>query len=369
MEGEPHMWSLPEPLATADQLVKSRFKVLNLWPSLSSLTYEVGLEPDMKRRFLDLNFKLIPMGLTPILRREGGQVILRVLPAMVKRKRQWTRLSKLLFLATIATVSLAGFTFTLSPVLQELMPNMNPWLVVPTYTLALLLIVGLHELGHKIACLYHGIKSTPPLFIPAPPIPPFFPIGTFGAVILQESPPVNRDQLFDLGLLGPLVGFITAVLISAIGIQLSVLVPSALIARLPEPPTELPVSPVFMLLIGWLMPEAGEDYVPLLHPVGFAGWVGTIITLLNAIPIGQLDGGHVLRAVTGRRLHSAISMVATLFMAIFISPVMAIFGLMTALRGHPGPLDDVSPLSPSRKALFPLLFIICGLCFIRMSLF
>lgn len=360
---------LPEPLATADQLVRSRFRVVTFWPSLSSLTYEVDLEPDTKQRFLDLHFKLVPVGLTPLLRRENGRAVLRVLPMVVRRVRRWARLSRFLFLATVVTVALAGFTFTLSPVLQRLMPNMNPWIVVPTYTLALLLIVGLHELGHKIACAYHGIKSTPPLFIPAPPIPPFFPIGTFGAVILQESPPVNRDQLFDLGFLGPLVGFVVAVLISAIGIQLSVLVPIALVAQLPEPPTELPVSIIFWLLIEWLTPRLGGDYVPLLHPVGFAGWVGIIITLLNTVPIGQLDGGHVLRAVVGRKLHGVASMVAAVFMALFISPIMALFGLMTALRGHPGPLDEVSPLSTSRKAVFPLLFLICALCFIYIPLF
>jgi membrane-associated protease RseP (regulator of RpoE activity) len=260
-----------------------------------------------------------------------------------------------LFIATIATVFLDGYLRSNNPVLTEIMmPDTPIYMNALMFTVAIIAIFGLHELGHKAVTVLRGVDASMPYFIPAPPGMG----GTFGAVITQKEPPTNRDALFDLGLSGPLVGFIVTILVTIVGIQLSFVVPleevNGWMALFPEIRFQ---SIPFPLILEWLsntLRPVPEDMVLILHPVGFAAWVGSLVTFINLIPAWQLDGGHISRSLLGKYYHKIMS-IAGIFILLLsgyvIMAVMVAFFMMRTTEGGDSPLDDVSPLSTSRKLL------------------
>ncbi|UCD26641.1 MAG: site-2 protease family protein, partial [Candidatus Bathyarchaeota archaeon] len=175
-------------------------------------------------------------------------------------------------------------------------------------------------------------------------IPGFPPIGTFGAVIQQKSLPPNRDALFDLGFAGPVAGFIVAMVVTLIGVQLSELVP---ISEVPEDAWFIQV-PLLFQFITTLFPPSGVGEVIQLHPVAFAGWVGMVITMLNLVPVGMFDGGHVARSLVGEKAHRILSYLGIILLVVISYP-MAFLALIFAFRKYPGPLDDVSRPTTLRK--------------------
>jgi membrane-associated protease RseP (regulator of RpoE activity) len=219
----------------------------------------------------------------------------------------------------------------------------------------MLAVLGTHEMGHKITANKKGIAATLPYFIPGPP-----PFGTFGAVIMQKSLPPNRDALFDIGADGPIAGFIIATVVSVIGLTLTV----------PSPPVESSSIgvPILWILLGRLLdslkmiPSASSGEVLLLHPVAFAGWVGILVTMLNLLPAAMLDGGHVARSILGEKLRFVLTALSILYLAIQGFYPMAILVLFMSMYRHPGPLDDVSALSKSRKLQAVGLIAIFVLC-------
>ena len=178
----------------------------------------------------------------------------------------------------------------------------------------LLAILVTHEFGHYILSLLHRVPASFPLFIPGPP--QF--IGTFGAVIRMRSPIMSRRALFDIGVAGPITGFIAAVIALIIGLSLSEVVPRERVFGLQLG------EPLLLQFFAWIIfgpiPETSDI---VLHPVGFAAWFGFFVTALNLIPLGQLDGGHVAFAVLGRRQRT---------LAIAVIPILLFLGL----TGWPG---------------------------------
>ena len=234
------------------------------------------------------------------------------------------------------------------------------------YSIGLLLILGLHELGHYFTARRHGMRVTPPFFIPVP-----FALGTFGAFIQMRSPPETRRTLFDVAVAGPLAGLVVAVPALLIGLP-----DSEVIADSAEPAehgfhgTSVGSSLLFALLSKLALGEELQyGYVLRLSPLAFAGWLGLLVTALNLLPIGQLDGGHMARAMFGTRVGSAISSVAMwslLLLAIFVWPGLLFWAILVffiAGRGAP-PLNDLSPISASRKALGYATFLILALILI-----
>jgi len=222
------------------------------------------------------------------------------------------------------------------------------------FTVAIVAIFGLHELGHKAAAVLRGTETSMPFFIPAPPGMG----GTFGAVITQKEPPTNRDALFDLGFSGPLVGFLVTVLVAVIGLSWSFVVPlnevNSWMGVFPEVRFQSIPFPLLLEILSGLVRPAPEGMVLLLHPVAFAAWVGCLVTFINLIPAWQLDGGHISRAVLGPSMHRVMSIVGVLLMLLagyFMMGVMVAFFMMRTNAEEGGPLDDVSPLSTSRKAM------------------
>nr|MBX2862736.1 site-2 protease family protein [Leptolyngbyaceae cyanobacterium MAG.088] len=226
------------------------------------------------------------------------------------------------------------------------------WVGLP-YAIAILLILGVHEFGHYLAARYYKIKATLPYFIPLP-----FAFGTFGAFIQMRSPVPNRTALFDVGIAGPLAGFVVTLPILAWG-----LVHSSL-TGLPAEPSPLDMNafnPSISILFALISKAIFQGDLTManvidLHPVAIAGWLGLIITALNLMPVGQLDGGHIVHAMFGHRNGAMIGQVTRFLVLILslIQPLLLVwaFILLFCLPAIDEPaLNDVSELDNGRDLL------------------
>lgn len=230
------------------------------------------------------------------------------------------------------------------------------------FSFTLLAILGAHELGHYYACRYYNIQATYPYFIPAPTI-----IGTMGAFIRIRSPIVNRKALFDVGLAGPVVGFLFAVPALALAIAFSKVVPAG------EVQAQLVFGEPLLsrILAALLRPEVSAADL-FLHPVGRAAWVGLFATALNLLPAGQLDGGHIIYALTSEN-HRRISMAVALALvplSVFFWSGWMIWALLLIVFGfrHPRLLDRWERIDAKRRAWAVAALLIFILCFIPVPL-
>jgi membrane-associated protease RseP (regulator of RpoE activity) len=180
--------------------------------------------------------------------------------------------------------------------------------------------------------------------------------GTFGAVISQDEPPTNRDDLFELGMAGPFFGFIASILVGLVGIMLSWTVPISQVAKwtLDHPEIrfqQIPMPAALQVIANTIRPTP-EGSVLIMHPLAFAAWVGFLVTFVNLIPSWQLDGGHIIRALFGRETHKIISIAGIFLLMISGYVIMAViiaFFLMREGTESMSPLDDVSPTSLKTK--------------------
>ncbi len=309
-------------------MVESEFDVEEGFVDHNVPTFYVRYREDSKEAFLRLMKRLDALELLPLLRPKDEKVVLRILPKPpTKPNRNIVNIA--LFLATLGTVFVSGYVLSSSDILGAIL-----------FTGAIMAILGTHEMGHKLLADKHDVDATYPYFIPGLPFP--YGIGTFGALIRQKALPPNKDALFDIGFTGPVAGFIIAAIVTIIGIQLSTYVPLD--------PDALYISvPLLFQFIEMLFPPSGAGEMLQMHPVAFAGWVGMIVTMLNLVPSGMFDGGHVARSVLGARAHQIISYAGIALLAIIGWWTMAILAIFFSAARHPGPLDDVSKLTTSRK--------------------
>jgi len=262
--------------------------------------------------------------------------------------RPWV--NGLLFALTVGTTTWAGAAHQGVNLLSE----PGRFTVGLPYALGLLLILGVHESGHYFMARHHRIRVTLPYFIPVP-----LALGTFGAFIKMRSRAENRRALFDVAVAGPLAGLAIAIPALVIGLRSSVIVAPAAepVAGMMHGGTSVASSMLLAFLAKLsLGPALHEGHVLQLSPLAFAGWLGLMVTALNLLPIGQLDGGHIAHAMFGRRAGDTIGSVAMwtlLLLGLFVWPgllMWAIIVFFIAGRGAP-PLDDLTPLTPSRHCL------------------
>lgn len=237
-----------------------------------------------------------------------------------------------------------------------------------SFSVSLLFILICHEMGHYIACRIYRVDATLPFFIPTPPM--VGPAGTFGAFIKILSPMPSRRAVFDIGVAGPIAGFIALIPVALIGVATMQTVSPEVLGN--SQGTLVFTDPLLMRLIAMLF---GID---LKFGIGnafyFAAWVGLLVTALNLIPSGQLDGGHAIYAVLGEKVHYWTGRVAFFVMAtlsivgfyFFNSPsgflIAVILAVMMRIR-HPRPWDQ-TPLDAKRKVIALLTLIIFMLCFV-----
>lgn len=339
-------------------LVSGYFKIEEALLEHNIPTFYLKQQNETKQEFLRLLKKLEELNLIAFLRRIDGRLVLKIFPKPVsKPSNVWV--NWLLFLATIGTTFVTGYILSIN--LVAIGGAIDPVLGSTMFTIAIMAILGLHEMGHKLTANKNRIEATPPYFIPGPP-PTFGGIGTFGAVIVQKSLPPNKDALFDIGLSGPIVSFILAVVVTAIGSTMAINAqPSEGAATLPTP---LIAIFIWMLLSHFrLTPLPSQGQVLYMHPVEFAGWVGLLITVLNLLPAAMLDGGHIARSLVGDKARIILTAASILLLALDGFWLMALFVLFLSSQRHPGPLDDASSLSRGRKILAVALIAIFVLAF------
>jgi membrane-associated protease RseP (regulator of RpoE activity) len=319
------------PFEQVQAMVKAEFDVEESFVDHNIPTFHVRYREESKEAFLRLMEHLEPLQLIPILRKKDETVVLRVM-AKPPIKPNRNIINLVLFFATLGTVFLSGYILSDADIIGALM-----------FTGAIMAILGSHEMGHKLLADKHDVDATYPYFIPSPPPP--FGIGTFGAVIRQKAIPPNRDALFDIGFTGPITGFILAVIVTIIGVQISAVVPY-------DPSMEVtPIADVYPLIYRWIFQifSPSSSGVILRHPVAFAGWVGMVVTMLNLVPSGMFDGGHIARSVMGDKAHQIISYAGIILLVLIGWWTMAVLALFFSATRHPGPLDDVSEITNSRK--------------------
>jgi membrane-associated protease RseP (regulator of RpoE activity) len=238
------------------------------------------------------------------------------------------------------------------------------------YSGTVLAILGCHEMGHYLACRYYDVDASRPFFLPLPLLSPF---GTLGAFIRIREPIPQKRILFDIGIAGPIAGFLIAVPTIFMGIAMSNVI------RLPNPlpPNTLVYGEPLIYKIAshllWGTLPAGHDLN--LHPMGFGAWFGLFATALNLFPVGQLDGGHISYAVLGRRSSHvtlgtiAVGLVLSIFAGSWIVwSVMMLVMLRLFGRHHPPVFDEETPLDRGRLILAVFALVMFILCFIPVPL-
>ena len=229
-----------------------------------------------------------------------------------------------------------------------------------SYAICIMTILLAHEMGHFIMCKKYRVGATWPFFLPMP-LPPF---GTFGAVIKMKGNIPDKRALFDIGVAGPIGGLIFAIPILVIGLSLSEIHP------IPKDTTSYLGlgEPLLFSFFGKIMignvPEGSDVF---LSPIAFAGWAGLFVTALNLLPIGQLDGGHVIYALLGKysSIVYKVGIVIFCLFTIFVFRGWLLFAIMLLLFGfkHPPPVDPFTPLDFKRKCIGVLMLVIFVLCF------
>ncbi len=338
-------------------MVASEFQVKDAFLDPYGIpTVQVTREP-AKEKFQKLLEQLRQQGLIAAIRGTADGLTIKIFQkSQVKPSNKNINLG--LFLGTIATVFLAGYYLWTAG-------------VYGSQVLQQQLIAIVDEFGHKAAARHHKMDATLPYFVPGPP-----PIGTFGALISLKSPPANRDQLFDLGLSGPVVGFAVTIAVAALSVLIGILPNASQSTQLAQWSSTCgaqlgtsgclsnidfsiwPGQPLILIIISQLTSMVRPG-VLLDGQLFFAAQIGALLTFLNIVPAWQLDGGHISRAVFGAEVHKVASVIGLLllfFAGYWTFGILILAFMFFSRRGFAGvePLDDISPVSNSRKLLYIL---------------
>jgi len=293
---------------------------------------------DWKRIITD---RLSSLGFSVDFDQNESQVVLHIIKSEYKLKEPFPWTNLILFLLTVVTTFTAGAMMKGENIISNPLLILNGW----SFAVPLLLILLCHEFGHYIESKMSGIKVSLPYFIPGPTI-----LGTFGAVIKSKSPFKNRKNLLDVGAAGPIAGFVVAVMAVILGLSYS-----QVVEAVPEGSITLGDSLIFKLLSFLVLKNIPEGYDVLLSPTAFAGWAGILVTMLNLLPIGQLDGGHIMYALLGRRQKriAFITVLVLIPLGIFLWPGWLVWVILILIikLGHSPTLNDQIPLDLKRKII------------------
>ncbi len=272
-----------------------------------------------------------------------------------------------LFVLTVLSTLFAGaFYWYQLPVFDDPLSALQAW----PFSAAIMGVLGIHELGHYVLARYHDVDASLPYFIPLPLY-----IGSMGAVIRMRERIPNRRALFDIGAAGPLAGLAATIVVTAVGLQLDPLTVQEAATPAEGAATIRFNNPPLLTIIAELTGTV-ETLRQGPHPVVFGGWVGMLVTVLNLLPVGQLDGGHIVRAVIGRRqetlaaavpgalfaLAGYLAFVRGGFDSVGIWAMWGLFATGLAYAGPASPRED-SPLGRGRIAVGVLTFVLGALCF------
>ena len=314
----------------------------------------------LEKDFNVLRKNLSENGYIPMLRYETGEHIIYVIKKP-KRKEKPVWVNVALFIATIITTTLAGSLlwveiygaswseiFSLNCMLKGFI----------FFSIPLLSILGIHEMGHYFTSKRHNLDTSLPFFMPLPP--PFI-LGTLGALISTKDPIPDRKALLDVGASGPICGFLVAIPVSLIGLFLMQQNPIFIPAGADVVTFTFPIVLQVLSSFFTIPPNT------VMHPTLFAGWAGFFLTAVNLLPIGQLDGGHVSRAILKEKYKYASWAVIFLLLGLgMFSTTWLVFAFIILFMigtQHQPPLNDFSSLDMRRKLIGVLVLIIFMLCF------
>ena len=344
-------------------VISRHFYIIEERPDHDAILYYVDVKPESAEAAFDqLRRDLLGQGFIPMLVFEGGEYLLHVSrrPDVTYRSTTWNRvllaltILSTIFVGTINWALYMGKTdyaafFTADDVLNGAL----------YFALPLMAILGTHEMGHYVVARRHGVAASLPFFIPMP-LPP---LGTFGAFISMRDPIPDNKALMDIGFAGPIAGFVVAVPVTLLGLHLTNVVGQ------PIPTDEsglvdLGTSLLFGAFLQ-LVPTSGDF---LLHPTALAGWAGLLVTFLNLLPAGQLDGGHISRAMFGSASrHIGIGVLVLMAVLAVWKGYFGwvVFVLLILFLGinHPPPLNDVSRLTRKRWVVGAMAFLMLAVTF------
>jgi len=340
--------------------VSSIFDVKEIIININDTEFKIEDE-DFKNKFVNLARQLEARNFAARLEKSSGQMYLFV-TKLPEVKRKWLSKSwvpRILFAATVTMVLIDGYFRT--DFVNSLAFIGDPFEMSILYAFSLIGILGVHESGHLIAARKHKVRTTWPFFIPGVPV---FGIPTFGALIQSRGLTINRDILFDVAIAGPIAGLVIAIIVCIFGAYTSPVISDALADELFSESQLMKMNiPILMSISLDLFDKGGSDKEVVMSPILFAAWLGFLITFLNLLPAWQLDGGHMARALFGKKWHQIATYASMGVLALLGYWFMALFILILSTRSRDAkPLDDISPLTKNRKKLFIVVVILGILC-------
>ncbi len=339
-------------------LVARHFPVYDVRVTYDVVEFFCRAEPTtLEQNFEDLREEMGKSGYIPMITYDKGEHIITVAKKPTTKYRS-SYVNIGLLVATFLTMLLAGALdwggyadegLTLDTVLMGML----------TFTLPLMAILGVHELGHFFMARRRKVAASMPFFIPSIP-----PLGTFGAFISLRDPIPNKKSLMEIGVAGPICGLLMAIPFGIIGLMLTNSEARTVPLNVGSEGVMGISFPLIYMWIEQLVPING-DY--LMHPTAFAAWVGFLVTALNLLPVGQLDGGHVARALLGAKAKYLSWVTVAILVAIgFFYTGWLLFALLILFLGarHPPPLNDITPLDVKRKVVGVLAFVMLVVAFV-----
>ena len=284
---------------------------------------------------------------------DGKYIIIQKFPARKQRKwlsSAWT--PRILFIVVIGFVLFDGYHKT--SVANAIVEIGDPIEIAIFYVLALMGILGVHELGHMIAAKMHRLKTTWPYFLPGIPV---YGIPTFGAVIQSRGLTINREILFDVAIAGPIAGLIIAIIVSVYGAYTAPILEQEIAGEVLNDPRlrDWSLGEPLLMTASLAVFGKGEIHGNTIYmtPFVFAAWVGFLITFINLLPAWQLDGGHLARTLVGSKAHmyATYGSLGVLVLLNFWPMALLIF-MLSRKNPSAAPLDDISPLSRNRKLAY-----------------
>ena len=344
-------------------LVNSIFNVGEFTKTEFTLEFKIT-DVKCKTKFEDLARALESRNYVCKLLKKDDGIYIEIQKFTIKKSRKWlnaTWTPRLLFAIVISFVMIDGYYRTSGT--NAIIEIGDPFQMAIVYTLALLGILGTHELGHIVAAKAHRLKTSWPYFIPGLPI---LGIPTFGAFIQSKGLTINRSILFDVAIAGPIAGLVITIIVSLYGAYTAPILDQGIAEGLFAEQILVEWEqgePLLMTASLAVFGKGGPGHEVIMTPVMFAAWIGFLITFLNLLPAWQLDGGHMARTLLGQKIHRYATYGSMLVLVLLNYWLMAILILVMSTKNPSAtPLDDISPLTKNRKLAYIGIIILAVLC-------